>query len=192
MSTRRVIAVLALLLCLVPTAVSAEDHKDTLYLQSWAFSRETRIDVNAEVFFSHPSSARRGYFLFAQGAEEDYGQVYGGPTFSPEPWLHLGAGIGVENDPNPLRLASFLFAERGRHSLLVVNENGGTGPWYKVEAMTRLEDHVSLGLHVQRGVGAGPRLAVTFPSTSMSLWAAPMYDWEEEEVNGLFGLRIDF
>lgn len=102
-----------------------------------------------------------GTFAYAC-VSEGWGEAYAGKTYSPAPWLELAAGAGLETGQDSLRFGGWAWAGQGHYSLLYVWERGGSGPWHKAIAMTKVTDALSLGVidrsYYGRGVNAEYKL----------------------------------
>lgn len=121
-----------------------------------------------------------------------WAQVYGGPAWSPNDWLTLSAGVGIETVPEmPLRWASSMLLMPDRFFLLSIYEGGGSGHWWKgvyTYNLPILSDRISFGVMTQRYQGTGPRTEITFGNGGfyfVPLWQE--FDWKPDKMHaGVF------
>lgn len=66
----------------------------------------TQLQLN----ITHDINPTFGLFTYGE-LHHNWEQIYGGPIFSPAPWLKIGTGLGLEvtDNPTPLRFGSFLW-----------------------------------------------------------------------------------
>lgn len=140
---------------------------------------------------SHKLGEKLGTYVFFQ-VGEGWAQAYMGPTYSPKSWLQVGAGVGLEQADNPVRLGSFVWMGRGRYSLLAIYEDGGGGHWYKSEFNIKATGWLGAGAIVQHNLGVGPRVELNIPRTPVTIWGAPLYDWSTGRFNGTLAARVSF
>ena len=68
------------------------------------------------------------YFLVTDG----WSEAYVGPTYSPNPNLQIGLGYGLEQADDPGRFGGYVWAGKGKFSATWLFEDGGTGPWHRL------------------------------------------------------------
>lgn len=185
----------ALVLCMgvgVPIVYGEEECRTSGFVQEWTLYTRDNVTPVVEGLILHDASPEYGLFGFLSVADAGYRQAYAGPTFRPSPRIQLGFGAGLERNDDPIRWGSFLATEHGANSLLAVLEAGGSGTWYKLEAMRQWNTATRVGLMAQTDAGVGPRLEVGVGDPSFHVFVAPLYEWEDGVFNGLFGIRFDF
>lgn len=149
----------------------------------------TQLQLN----ISHDFNPTFGFFTYGE-LHRNWGQIYGGPTFSPASWLKVGTGIGIEetDNPTPIRFGSFLWVGNEKDSLFAVGNFGHSGYWWRAETNHRFSDWLGAGLFAQRDAGIGPRLQVTIPKKPIMFWIAPTYFWETGKPRVVGAIRLQF
>lgn len=125
----------------------------------------------------------------------NYAETLVGLNYRFAPWGNIEVGLGLEQDPNPLRGTASLWLGTGSLSLLSTFENGGSGWWNRTVTSWQTSKWLSLGAEYRRFVGLGPRIEVTIPEASTSLWITiPLYDPEKvvQETKVLSGIMFSF
>ena len=111
------------------------------------------------------------YGTFAWAYKNDsWSEVYGGLTYMPIPYFQFGAGLGLEDANNPLRLGSMIWIGKDNWYLLSLLEDGGSGKWHQINAIYRLNQYLGIGLMKERYTGFGPKFELTIPSLPTQLW----------------------
>ncbi len=111
-------------------------------------------------------------FIWAQ-AEPGYAQIYGGPTWTPKPYVSVGVGPGIEKsgDKVNLRIGGYVYVGKGPISNVTLFEFLGSGPWYKNQTAFDAGKGVTLSLVNQRYAGTGPEIEFRIPKTSIAIRA---------------------
>ena len=109
-----------------------------------------------------------------------YSQAYIGPVWKPNDQLALSVSAGIESSPSLWRVAAkALYADKGFKGFVIL-EDGGTGPWYRVDITERI-GCFKFGVLAKRYNGLGVRLG--FAGKHFELWTAPLYDPEAKRPN---------
>jgi hypothetical protein len=144
--------------------------------QTWV---EERTYVSGDVatprvdgLLTKPIRGALGGFCWFQ-VQQEYSQVYCGPTYLPRPWIQFALGSGIETDKHPARIGSYVWLGKGKLSGLGAFEDGGSGFWYKVETNYQVGKVVGLGMLSERYHGTGPKVELSVPHTALKLWCAP-------------------
>jgi hypothetical protein len=148
-----------------------------------------KVTPRVDGLINHDFKKKWGAFAWFQ-VQNGYSQSYGGATYSPKPWVQFALGAGIEEARNPARAGSYVWIGNKKNSALFIAEDGGSGFWYKVEALHTFTKYLSGGLLSERYKGTGPELRLKIPHTPISLWAAPMV--ERSRTNVLTGIRWAF
>jgi hypothetical protein len=132
-----------------------------------------------------------GYFGFAQAIEGGYHVAYVGPTIQPIAGMEVGIATGKEwvTGSSMDRRAAYLFVTRGKLSLFLKGENGGTGRWNMGVVDYALTDTVIVGLRGQSFLGAGPRVEVRM-AKNLSVWGAVL--WKNGVTSSLLTLKMNY
>lgn len=94
--------------------------------------------------------------LFAYAAQvEDWHEFYVGPTWTPADWCQIGLGAGIESGQENVRFGGFLWTGYGPVSLLAMGEEGGSGPWYRVEERIAVDTKTTIGVLQEKFLGNG-------------------------------------
>ncbi|MBI2064184.1 MAG: hypothetical protein HYT66_00515 [Candidatus Yanofskybacteria bacterium] len=163
----------------------------SLWVEGQIISSDGEISPWTNSLVSRKFDEKLGMFVLSQNGER-WAQAYVGPTYSPSSWLQVGAGLGIEQADNPVRLGSFVWMGRGRYSLLSIYEDGGSGHWYKSELNIKAAGWLGAGAIVQHMLGVGPRVELNIPRTPVMVWGAPLYDWSMDRFNGMLAVRVRF
>ena len=99
-----------------------------------------------------------------------WSEGYGGLTYMPTENLQLGAGLGIEDADNPLRLSSMIWVGDKKWYILSLLEDGGSGKWHQINALYRLNKYIQFGIMEEKFTGLGPRLELTIPNLPITLW----------------------
>ena len=54
--------------------------------------------------------------------------------------------------------------------ILSLLENGGTGKWQQINALSRLNKYIQFGLMEEKYTGSGPKMEITAPNFPIALW----------------------
>lgn len=168
---------------------TAAHAQTTFWVEGRTFLSQGQAINRASALISAPIKERFGIFAWIQ-TDKNYGQAYGGLTFSPKSWIQFAGGPGIEQDDNPWRVGGYIWLGKDRTSLLFIPEYGGSGFWMKTELNQSLNSLIGIGLISERFKGTGPRVEFNVPALKMKLWAAPL--WEKGSTNGLVGIRWNF
>lgn len=195
MKTLLVLATFNFLLAVVPVNTTAQKTpKVSGFLESQTNFENGRGETSTGIngLMNITLTKRTGLYVFGQ-ASRKYSQIYGGPTYSPKPWVQVGAGLGVEQTKRPFRAAGFVWVGQGKVSNLLIGEIGaakGSG-WYKDEFNIQATDRLGIGLISQRFLGTGPRFQLKL-SKKLLLWGAPTYDHLDHKFKATAALRYNF
>lgn len=88
-----------------------------------------------------------------------WSQAYAGLTYfrpSGEVNVEVALGYGIEQADDPSRLGGWVWAGKGKLSAIYLFEDGGSGPWTKLEAKYQLTSKISVGYVGQKYIGQGP------------------------------------
>ena len=155
------------------------------------------VEPQLEAYQTKKLSPKFGTTVWAL-VSESWGEVLVGGTFSPSDWVEMGLSAGIEtNSPSALRGGSSLWLGKGRLSLLLLGEKGGSGNWYNVLGTIRIANGkgrnwvlpTDVGIRGARFQGFGPY--VNCRMGSVQLWIVPVArDFESNETSGVLGLRV--
>ena len=99
-----------------------------------------------------------------------WSEGYGGLTYMPTKNLQLGAGIGIEDADDPLRLSSMIWVGDKKWYILSLLEDGGSGKWHQINALYRLNKYIQFGFMEEKYTGFGPKIELTAPNLPIALW----------------------
>ncbi len=134
-----------------------------------------------------------GISFFSLVSANGWAEAYFGPTFSPTKNSQLSFSAGIETGGNNFRMGMSAFvAFQPRITFLLVAEKGDgrDNYWYHSQLMKNWSK-VSSGLMIRRFAGMGPRVEFKIYE-GFSLWAAPLYDIEDQKIKGIVSLVVDF
>ncbi|HEU0051091.1 MAG TPA: hypothetical protein VFQ60_03490 [Patescibacteria group bacterium] len=148
------------------------------------------------VSLNHAFTEHVGAWGYAQ-IFTDHAQMYAGISAAPAPWLEFGIAVGMEQPANSnLRFGSFLsLSQNGLGYVYGMYENGGSGPWYRVEFGLEVTPRFLFGGIIQSGQGIGPRFEIALPWIPVQLWGGPTFDWTDttgKPWGAIFGIRAKF
>jgi hypothetical protein len=93
--------------------------------------------------------------LFAYSANKTgWGEAYVGPTLS-IPHLQIGIAAGMETGQTDVRFGGYIWAGKGNCSFLALGEDGGSGPFYRLEGKYQLDSKDLVGLLQEKNQGTG-------------------------------------
>ncbi len=127
-------------------------------------------EVRIAGIYTAKLTRQTGTFVWFQ-ADKSYGQSYAGLTYSPQQWLQVAAGVGLEQNKNPLRAGGFVALGSKKTKSLVVLEKGGSGGFWRVEFTRVLGQGFGLGGMGQSLRGVGPRLEYKLQGTPLLFWS---------------------
>lgn len=93
-----------------------------------------------------------GYFLVTDGG---YSEAYLGPTWAPISNLEIGLGYGIEAADDPGRFGGYVWTGKGKASLLCLYEDGGSGPWHRINLGYQVTPKLYLGVSDRSFYGKG-------------------------------------
>lgn len=134
-----------------------------------------------------------GLTFFSLISEAGWAEANFGPTFSPTANSCFSVSAGIETGGNKFRMATnaFIAFKSGIHFLLVAEKGqGDNNYWYHTQIMKSWKK-ISAGIMARRFNGVGPRMEVKL-TKDFTLWAAPLYDLEDEKIKGVVSLAINF
>jgi len=143
-----------------------------LSLSASCFASQIEVDyapqtncTTAQVLLQEPVKEVKGLGVFAyELVGKNWSEAYAWLTYSPVPQLELALGYGTEEAKNPNRLGGWVWAGKDRLSGIYLFEDGGSGPWHKLELKYAATDRVSLG-YVERSY-SGEGLMAEYKLTS--------------------------
>ncbi len=164
--------------------------------QNWIEQRVSvaggTITPRVDGLLTGPLSDRWGSFAWFQ-VQQGYSEVYTGITYAPKSWAQVACGVGLEENRNPFRVGGYLWLGNSKSSLLINPEFGGSGGWWKIEAMRAVSKSVDLGFLQERYKGSGVEIRYRIPKTKAVIWSAPVVDKNPVSrhlrTNFIFGLR---
>lgn len=109
------------------------------------------------LLIQQPINNNLGLFGFGQ-VTEGWSQAYGGITYAPTTWLEVAAGTGTEQWTSRTRFGGWVWAGKGRFSILHLMEDGGSGAWHKTEFRLKATSNLTLGYVNRAFRGEGPLL----------------------------------
>jgi hypothetical protein len=141
---------------------------------------------------TRPIRGKWGDFIWFQD-QQGYAESYLGGTLSPKPCLQFALGAGLEEAKHPGRIGSYVWLGNKRNSVLFIAEDGGSGFWYKVEALHTFSPFLDGGFIEERFKGSGPEVKFGIPHTPFAIWGTPMIDRDPSSrhfrTNILIGVR---
>ena len=104
-----------------------------------------------------------------------WGQLYGGPTYSPKKWITFSGSVGFEaTDRVGWRTAESVWIGKGKFSLLAIQEQGAvTGHWHKNVFAWQATKVVGAGVWNEFGKGTGPFVQLNI-SHHFDVYIAPL------------------
>ncbi|OGY88013.1 MAG: hypothetical protein A2233_04875 [Candidatus Kerfeldbacteria bacterium RIFOXYA2_FULL_38_24] len=175
---KRAIVLVSVFLSLFATAGHAQAQGHDVHLTAEVYTSTGQEGVALPTVDLYVSvgmpGASVGGFGWALVAPAGWAEAYGGATLAPTENLELGIGVGFEQAATPLRGAASLFAAKGRLSVFAVGEYGGSGGWYRAQAMGQVAPGLKLGLASRAGKGSGGRMEVV--NGSFTIWVEPLLD----------------
>ena len=157
------------------------------FLESQNLGRSGKITPAINIYANGSFSNSIGWFGWSS-TSRGWSEGYVGPTFSPASWLSLSASLGVETADRPTRYSCWLWAGDKHLSFFLIQEDGGSGYWYRCVAKYIPTKSVSIGLMSERFTGIGPYMDVTI--LPLTIWGSMM--WENGERNSYVSLRMLF
>ncbi|MDP2812107.1 MAG: hypothetical protein Q8O32_00225 [bacterium] len=129
----------------------------------------------ATVGFGEQLSPKFGWTGFVLSSNT-WGEAYVGPTFTPASWITVATCVGIQNDPQVTRFASWYSLNYGQFSAFHVMESG-SGTWHKI-LISYKTSFGKVQFWNQTALGSGPRVEVKLPGqkTMMSAYAGVMFD----------------
>lgn len=120
-----------------------------------------------------------------------WAEAYLGPNYSLKPWLRIGCAMGLETDKHPLRLEGSIWLGKGPVFFVGIIEGGGTGLWYNLKAMTKLNRSICVGFMAKRYAGVGPLIQVSLPRVPVAVWVHPARDLEAKKFKTTIGVVLN-
>lgn len=173
------------------------------------YSIELESKINSEsitprinLFATSSVTEKTSIFAFSL-TSEGYCEAYAGVSYDIKPYLQMGAGLGLETVDEPWRITASLWIgtpeteaeesategtaaqddDRGKSSLVVIYENGGSGYWYKAVASYAINNWLTTGIYTKRFLGIGPLVKIPIPNMPVSISLVPAYDFEFKNSN---------
>lgn len=165
---------MVLLSLLVVSPAMAQTHGN---IQLLSVNTEAGTTPRMGTFLTGTVYSDLGFFLWGQ-SDRNWAQMYCGPTYTPKAWIQAGIGVGFESYSKQARVGSFLWLGRGRYSVTLVDEEGESGRFTKVDAGATVGP-VRVSYFRDNILGVGPKLAVKVPHTTLSLWATAQRNGEQ-------------
>ena len=147
---------------------------------------ENLFAVNALMMNSFKNKKYGSYFWIYKN--KIWSEGYGGLTYMPTKNLQLGAGIGIEDADDPLRLSSMIWLGDKKWYILSLLEDGGSGKWHQINAAYRFNKYIHLGMMEEKFTGFGPRLELMVPNLPVSIWFSSLR--ENKSQNLYFTLKL--
>lgn len=118
----------------------------------------------------------------------NYAEGYIGPTFAPRKWMQVGAGAGLEQGSQAVRLGSFAWiGAKGADIVFSAEDGGNTGRYLKLDASYRVIGVTNLGWCQDQFLGGGPTIQLTKPrGIPVTLWTAAL------EHAWIVTIRLDY
>lgn len=135
------------------------------------------LEIASEVTLSE----HWGFATFSK-VSEAMSEGYVGPVWKPNEQFSLGLSAGFETAPPMWRVALTAVYRKQDFEALLILEEGSTGPWYRLDLTERVRS-LKFGLTARHQEGAGVRIGII--KEGFEVWAAPLYDFEAKELNGL-------
>ncbi|MEK7125125.1 MAG: hypothetical protein AAB864_01890 [Patescibacteria group bacterium] len=139
---------------------------------------------NLDLFLTGQIKGKFGWSAFGL-LNENWGQIYAGPSFSPAKWCTLYVSTGLEFGGR--RFSESVWLGRGPVSVLAIYEHGHTGAWHKILAVVTVAKGVTVGYHDQAFVGRGARASYT--RGKVSVWASALV--KNGELNNILGFSVN-
>jgi hypothetical protein len=179
---------ISLLVVVVTIALST-----TVYSQVQIFGKlsDNKVTPDLNVFGTKKISEKVNLTYFAL-VEEKWSEGLLGVSYSPEDFINLGVGVGIESNPALYRLCASVWVGKGNTSLLILGEKGDgpTNYWYKATADYKLSESFSASLIAWRFIGIGPAANISIKKFDSKLWLFPAYDFESKKPSLTLGLDI--
>lgn len=135
------------------------------------------------VYLRGPLKGKLGWTAWTLTSKE-WSEGLVGLAFAPASWIELQGLVGVETDENPLRAGGNLWLGKGRMSLLVLQEYGGSGYWYRTLGTFEVKKGTLIGINSARFLGTGPYIEQKFGK--VSVWGTYAVDKKKGAVTGRF------
>jgi len=156
------------LLFIINTSFIFSQNNIQVELKNLFTGSENLFAVNALMMNSFKNKRYGSYFWIYKN--KIWSEGYGGLTYMPTKKLQLGAGIGIEDADDPLRLSSMIWVGDKKWYFLSLFEDGGSGKWHQINALYRLNKYIHLGMMEEKFTGFGPRLELIAPNLPITLW----------------------
>jgi hypothetical protein len=150
------ILLLAILASCLPQAAHAQT---SFWVENQTAFLHGDVAPQIDIYVTKKVTKETSVFLWSL-VSKSWGENIIGLNLDPADWIEIGAGVGIEANPSPLRGFVQLWAGKSRASLYLCGEDGGSGTWYMVDALIRLtkskDANVSIGVFGKRFAGFGP------------------------------------
>jgi hypothetical protein len=165
--------------CLVALAGEAEEVE--VFIASDNVLSAEGVRPSLEIASEIPLGEHWGFATFSKVSEE-MSEGYVGPVWKPNERFSLGLSAGFETAPPMWRVALTAMYNKKDFEGLLILEHGISGPWYRLDLTERIRV-LKFGLTARHREGAGVRVGII--KDGFEVWAAPLYDVEAKEMNGL-------
>ena len=149
------------------TLVFTQSNVEIELKNLWSGS-QSLYSINSLIMNSFKNSNYGTYLWLYKN--DKWSEGYGGLTYMPTNNLQLGAGLGIEDAENPLRLSSMIWLGNKKWSILSLFEDGGSGKWHQINAKYTFNNYINFGLMEEKFSGSGPRLEFNIPRFPISAW----------------------
>lgn len=104
--------------------------------------------------------------------QEHYAQAYAGPTWTPLRNVTVGAGIGLEQNSQLLRIAQFVSVDSlwRNGSLYLLQQHGGSGRYTKIDLGYRVTSWAKTGWLYETPLGSEAKLEFVSKRVPVKLW----------------------
>lgn len=180
------VAVLIILaIALFGTCSKAHAQGVTGFVEFWNTVEKSDTTPQVNVYAKGPIKGKVGWTLWTL-TTQGWSEANGGLTFAPASWMEVSWSAGIETNEEPFRHSSTLWMGKGRFAVLVIYEDGGSGPWHRVIGTYQATKNVTVGVNSIRFFGTGPYIERRFGK--VSVWGA----WAVDNQKGAVTARLSF
>ena len=106
------------------------------------------------------------------------------------PWLNAELMFGAETQPDMWRISPCFYIKKGKLNYMGVFEYGASGFWYLSYMTYKIKPHSTIGILANRSLGFGLRYDFTPKKSPISIWTAPIKEWNNDNYGFILGLSI--
>ena len=147
--------------------------KNSFQIEIKNLSLESSQTMNAANILMMNSFEGMKYGTFAWVYKNNsWSEGYFGFTYMLKNFFQVGAGLGMEDAQDPLRLGGLVWIGKKDWYVLSLFEDGGSGPWHQVNAIYRFNKYLGFGLMEEKYTGFGPRFEFSIPNLPLQIWSS--------------------